>query len=76
MTRKTTFFEGSPWFKVNYLRQALSMALKPYASVAKRLKIKVRKCWGLIPMFEEVTVEKLLSGVFLPSLPPFGIGLT
>ena len=33
------------------LRVALSMALKFYASVAKELKLKVRKFWGLIPAF-------------------------
>ena len=63
-------------FKVNYLRLALGTACKPYASVIKGLKLKVRKCWGLIPTFEEVTGEKLLGGVLLPSLPTFGIGLT
>ena len=33
------------------LRLALSMTLKFYASVAKELKLKVRKFWGLIPAF-------------------------
>ena len=62
------FFQGSSWVKVNYL--TLSMALKSYASVIKELKLKVRKCWGLTPTFEEVTGRKLLGGVFSPPLFP------
>ena len=54
---------------------ALGMALKSYASVAKGSKLKVRKCWGLIPTFVEVTEEKLVGGAFAP-LPPFRIRLT
>ena len=44
------------------------MALKFYISVAKGLKLKVRKFWGLIHMFVEVTEEKLVGGAFL--VPP------
>ena len=72
---KPLFFEGSTWFKVIYLELALVIALKFYASVAKRLKLKVRKCWGLIPTFVEVAWEKLVGGL-LVSLLPFKIGLT
>ena len=61
MTRKTTFFERSSWFLVNYLGLALGIALKSYTSVAKRLKLKVRKCWGLIRTFVEVTGEGLVG---------------
>ena len=32
-----------------------------YTSVAKVLKLKVRKFWGLIPTFVEVTGEKLIK---------------
>ena len=32
----------------------LGMVFKFYASVAKGLKLKVRKFWGLIPTFSEV----------------------
>ena len=41
-----------------------------YASVRKGLKLKVRKFWGLIRTFVEVTGEKLVvgRGAFLP--PP------
>ena len=44
------------------------MALKFYTSVAKGLKLKVRKFLRLIPTFPEVTEEKLVGGAFLP--PP------
>ena len=54
---KTAFFEG--WFKFNNLGLALGMALKFYTSAAKGLKLKVRKFWGLIPSFAEVTAKKL-----------------
>ena len=41
--------------------------------MAKGLKLKVRKFWGLILTFVEVTGEKLVGGLFctLPPLPPF-----
>ena len=56
------------------------MALKFYTSVARGLELKVRKLWGLIPTFVEVTGEKLVSGggLFAPSPPPppSGIGLS
>ena len=45
------------------------MNLKFYASVAKGLKLKVRKFWEVIPTFVEVTGEKLVGEAFLP--PPF-----
>ena len=57
-------FEGCPWFMFSSLGLALGMRLKFYTSVAKKLTLKVRKSWGLIPTFVEVTGEKLLP------LPP------
>ena len=45
------------------------MALKSYTSVAKGLKLKVRKFFGLNPTFAEVRGEKLVGGNFLPSPP-------
>ena len=42
--------------------------MKFFASVAKRLKLKVRKFWGLIPTFVEVAGEKLVRVPFC--LPP------
>ena len=47
-------------------------SLKFYTSMAKKLKLKVRKFWGLIPTFVEVTGEKMVGGggAFYPhSLP-------
>ena len=52
--------------------------LKFSNSVAKGLKLKVKKFVGLIPTFVEVTGEKLVSGrglrggrdTFCPCLPP------
>ena len=47
--------------------------MKFYTSVAKRLKLKVRKFWGLILTFSEVTEEKLIDGKWgkgLFALPP------
>ena len=39
-----TDFEGWSWAKVNNLAVELGMALKFYSSVAKGLKLKVKKC--------------------------------
>ena len=61
LTRKTVFFEGWSWFKFNNLGLALSISLKFYSSVAKELKLKVRKFWELILTFIEVTREKLVG---------------
>ena len=47
-------------FKLNNLRLALGMILKFCTSVAKGLKLKVRKFLRLIFMFVEVTWEKLV----------------
>ena len=57
--QKNCFFEGWSWLKFNNLELALGTNLKFYTSVAKGLKLKVRKFLGLIPMFVEVTGEKL-----------------
>ena len=42
------------------------MNFKFYTSVEKGLKLKVRKFYGLIPTFVEVTGEKLVGGPFWP----------
>ena len=47
------------------------MALTFYTSVAVQ---NVRKVWGLIPTFVEVTREKLVRGLFGP--PPSYVGLS
>ena len=44
------------------------MNLKLYTSVAKGLKLKVKKFLGLVRTFIEVTREKLVGGLFAP--PP------
>ena len=45
------------------------MALKFYTSVTKGFKLIVRKLWGLIRKFVEVTEEKLVAGGgFLPPI--------
>ena len=66
MTRRTTFFDGWSWFKFNNLRLALGMALKFYISLAKVLKLKVRKFFGLILTFVEVTMETFLTHQVFP----------
>ena len=61
LTKKPTFFEGWSWFKLNNLGLALGENLKFYTSVAKGLKLKVRKFWGLIPKFVEVSGESWIG---------------
>ena len=41
-----------------------------YTSLSEGLKLKVRKFWGLIPTFVEVTGEKLVGGAFYPRPSP------
>ena len=48
----------------------LSIALKFYASVAKGLKLKVKRFWGIIATFVEVTGETMVGGHFAPPPPP------
>ena len=62
MTRKTASFEGWSWFKFNNLGLTLGTNLRFYTSVAKGLKLQVRKFWRLILTFVEVTGEKLVGG--------------
>ena len=45
------------------------MTLKFYTSVAKLLKLEVRKILDLIPNFVEVTGEALVDGLFYPPHP-------
>ena len=66
--QKKQFFEKHSWFKFSNLGIALGMTLKFYTSVKKGLKLKVRKFWGLIPTFAEVTVEKPVGRTFLPPI--------
>ena len=62
LSKKTAFFKGWSWFRFNNLELALGTDLNFYTSVVKRLELKVRKFWGLIPTFVEVTGEKLVVG--------------
>ena len=68
LPEKPVFFEGLAWYKFNKLGLALVMALKFYISLAKGLKLKVRKFFGLFHTFTEDTREKVEgdSGVFAP----------
>ena len=65
---KNHFFGRWSWSKFNNLGLVLGRKLQFYTSVAKRLKLKLRKFWGLIPTFVEIIGKKLVGGAFLP--PP------
>ena len=60
--QKNCFFRKWSWFKFNNLGLALGMTLKFYTNLAQGLKLKVRKFWGQIPTFVEVTGEKPVGG--------------
>ena len=62
MTRRIAFSEGRSWFKFNNLGLVLGTNLEFCTSVAKGLKLKVRKFWGPNATFVEVTGEKLVGG--------------
>ena len=66
--QRKQFFEGYSWFKAKNLWLALGMAWTFYTSQEKVFKLKVRKFYMLISTFEEVTVENLVEGLFLPAL--------
>ena len=55
------------WFKFNNLGLVRGTNLKLYTSVKKRLKLKFKMFWGLIPTFVEATWEKQLGQTFLPA---------
>ena len=61
------------WFKLYNLELALGMALKFCESVAKGLKLNIRKFLGIISMFVEVPGEKLVGGAFWPSTSSIGL---
>ena len=65
--QKNRFFERWSSLKFNNLGLSLGTNLKFYTSLSKRLKLKVRKFWGLISTFVEVTREKLVGGSFCSS---------
>ena len=55
--------------QVQQIETDLAMNLKFHASVAKGLKLKVRKFWRLMPSLVEVTGEKLKKDNFCPPHP-------
>ena len=64
--QKNHFFEGRSWFRFSNLGLTRGMTLKFYTKVTKGLKLKVRKFWGISPMFVENTGKKLVGEAFLP----------
>ena len=50
---QSIFFEEGSWLKFNNLRLVLGMVFKFKSSVGKKLKLKFKKFWGLIPPFSE-----------------------
>ena len=53
------------------LGTGIRYGLEIFTSVAKGLKLKVRKFWGLTPTFAEVTEENLVGvGAFYPPAHP------
>ena len=54
------------WFKFNNLGHPLGVAWNFYSSVARGLKLKVRKFLGLVNMLGEATGEKLVGGLLAP----------
>ena len=69
MTRKIAFFAKWSWFKFINLVLALGINFKLSTSVAKGLKLKIRKFWVWNLTFVEVTGEKLVGGGRLFALP-------
>ena len=69
LIRKPLFIEGWSWLKLNNLGLTLGMTLKFYTNLAKELQLKIRKFWGLILTFTEVTGEKLVGVGFLTPSP-------
>ena len=68
---KLLFFEWWSWFKFNNLGLATGANLKFYTGLSKGLTLKVRKFWGLILTFVDVTGGKLVGGLFAtPHHPP------
>ena len=60
--RKINLFEGCSWFKFNNLGLAPGIALKYYTMWKKSKNVNSEMFWGSIPVFVEVTGEKLVNG--------------
>ena len=67
----TRIFWGVVLVQVQQFGTGNRYDLEIYSSMAKGLKVKVRKSWGLSPMFVEATREKLVGegGAFWPPHP-------
>ena len=64
LTRKTIDFVQYSWLKFINLGLALSMVLNFYTSVVNRSRLTVKKSWGVISNFVEVTRKKLVWASF------------
>ena len=51
------------------------MVFKFYSIDAKGLKVKVRKFWGLVPAFGQVTEEKMIEARLFGLMTPITIVL-
>ena len=60
LTRKTIDFVRYSWLKFINLGLALGMVLNFYTSVVNRSRLTVKKSWGVISNFVEVTRKKLV----------------
>ena len=69
LTRKTAFFEGWSWLRLNNLGLALDKNLKFYNSVVKGLKLKVRKFGNNSYVCRSYWGKTGRGGGFLPPLP-------
>ena len=74
LTRKTAFFEGWSWLRLNNLGLALDKNLKFYTSVVKGLKLKVRKFGDNSYVCRSYWGKTVRGGGFLPP-PSSWIGL-
>ena len=62
--QKNHFFQGRSWFKFNNLGLVLGIASKFYTSVAKGLKLKVRKFLNRVKRLTQlINMSKRWSGV-------------
>ena len=52
--------------QVQYFKTGTRYSLKISNQRGERFKTKSRQLWGVIPMFVEVTGEKLGGGLFAP----------
>ena len=63
------FDQETPFLKSGLGSHGVGIAMKFCTRVAKAIKLKVKKFWGLVPSFVEVIGKKLIGGTFLPFCP-------